>query len=203
MLGFAKIRMAAVVGFLTPLEQTWSNHPWRGSSDDGAPHHDVSRKYSLYYTHQTHQICSIYFSRSNCSHCVPIMLYYILYYIYIFMYLQYPWLAPGWNPEGPAKKNSQRVPGDLSPHIYPSSCLLYFGVVSEFYSPDTLTIKYRNSKRSWPQSHGILSRRDFGTWNSSSSDFGRSVWRAWCAIGSTQIPVRGRWILLDIAVYGW
>ena len=31
--------------------------------------------------------------------------------------------------------------------------------------------------------HGILSRRDFGTWNSSSRDFGRSVWRALCAIG--------------------
>ena len=33
------------------------------------------------------------------------------------------------------------------------------------------------------QSHGILSRRDFGTLNSSSRDFGRSVWRALCAIG--------------------
>ena len=80
------------------------------------------------------------------------------------------------------KKIASGYLGDLPPHIYPSSCFLYFGVVSEFYSPDTLTIKYKNSKRSWPQSHGILSRRDFGTWNSSSSDFGRSVWRVRLAI---------------------
>ena len=46
------------------------------------------------------------------------------------------------------KKIASGYLGDLSPHIYPSSCFLYFGVVSEFYSPDTLAIKYKNSKRS-------------------------------------------------------
>lgn len=33
------------------------------------------------------------------------------------------------------------------------------------------------------QSHGFLARRDFGTWNSSNRDFGRSVWMTLCAIG--------------------
>ena len=47
------------------------------------------------------------------------------------------------------KKIASRYLGYLPPHIYPSSCFLYFGVVSEFYSPDTFTIKHKSSTRSW------------------------------------------------------
>ena len=47
------------------------------------------------------------------------------------------------------KKIASRYLGYLPPHIYPSSFFLYFGVVSEFYSPDTFTIKYKSSTRSW------------------------------------------------------
>ena len=47
------------------------------------------------------------------------------------------------------KKIASRYLGYLPPHIYPSSCFLYFGVVSDFFSPDTFTIKYKSSTRSW------------------------------------------------------
>ena len=64
-------------------------------------------------------------------------------------YYRSPMLTPGWEPEGPAQKNSQGYLGYLPPNFYPSSCFLYVGVVSEFYSPDTFTIKYKSSTCSW------------------------------------------------------
>ena len=64
-------------------------------------------------------------------------------------HLASPWLTPGWNPEGPAQKNSQQIPW-ISPTAYLSQrFFLNRGVVSEFYSPDTFTIKYKSSTRSW------------------------------------------------------
>ena len=64
--------------------------------------------------------------------------------------LHYPWCLPlAEILRVQPKKIASRYLGYLPPHIYPSSCFLYFGVVSEFYSPDTFTLKYKNSTCSW------------------------------------------------------
>ena len=96
-------------------------------------------------------------------------------------------LTPGWEPEGPAQKNSQGVPWiflDISTAFFiPAAVFYMLGLCRNFIRrlPLLSNIKVLHALDS--QSHGILARRDFGTWNSSNRDFGRSVWMALCAIG--------------------
>ena len=98
-----------------------------------------------------------------------------------------PMLTPGWEPEGPAQKNSQGVPWiflDISTAFFiPAAVFYMLGLCRNFIRrlPLLSNIKVLHALDS--QSHGILARRDFGTWNSSNRDFGRSVWMALCAIG--------------------
>ena len=98
-----------------------------------------------------------------------------------------PMLTPGWEPEGPAQKNSQGVPWillDISTTFFiPAAVSYMLGLYRNFIRriPLLSNIKVLHALDS--QSHGFLARRDFGTWNSSNRDFGRSVWMALCAIG--------------------
>ena len=96
-------------------------------------------------------------------------------------------LTPGWEPEGPAQKNSQGVPWillDISTAFFiPAAVSYMLGLYRNFIRriPLLSNIKVLHALDS--QSHGFLARRDFGTWNSSNRDFGRFVWMALCAIG--------------------
>ena len=101
-----------------------------------------------------------------------------------------PMLTPGWEPEGPAQKNSQGVPWillDISTAFFIPAAVSYISYMLGLYRnfirriPLLSNIKVLHALDS--QSHGFLARRDFGTWNSSNRDFGRSVWMALCAIG--------------------